>query len=127
MYISGPGELPHVNNLSDKVFYRLDVILILFSFHFTAHSLLIAKVKKLDNKRFYKKLFQILLSVHKPVHATLRLSLLLYTYTRLPLPDLREVHCLNFTRPLNAMLFHTFVFSVFIPAVDIVIMHAFKY
>ena len=39
MYISGPGELPHVNNLSEKVFfYRLVVILILFS-----HSLLIAR------------------------------------------------------------------------------------
>ena len=38
MYISGPGELPHVNNLSEKVFYRLVVILIFFS-----HSLLIAR------------------------------------------------------------------------------------
>ena len=38
MYISGPGELPHVNNLSEKDFYRLVVILILFS-----HSLLIAR------------------------------------------------------------------------------------
>ena len=110
MYISGPGELPHVNNLSEKVFYRLDVILILFSFHFTAHSLLIAKVEKLDNKSFYKILFQILFILHKlPLHATLRLSLLLYTYTRLPLPDLREVHCLNVNvpRPLYAMLFYS--------------------
>ena len=99
-YISGPGELPHVNNLSENVFYRLDVILILFSFHFTAHSLLIAKVEKLDNKSFYKILSQILLRLHKPLHATLRLSLVLYTYTRLPLPDLRsEVHCLNVPRP----------------------------
>ena len=49
MYISGPGDLLHVNNLSEKVFNTLDVILILFSFHFMAHSLLIAKVEKLDN------------------------------------------------------------------------------
>ena len=35
-----------------KFLNRLVVILILFSFHFTAHSLLIAKVEKLDNKSF---------------------------------------------------------------------------